>query len=82
VESLRETAPANAARSPGSEPIWHVRHHLSEIHPAAKIVEKLTDTHLNPVRDVLVSSPIGWRLSSARWYTNGQMVEVPIQWAN
>ena len=65
-----------------SDPYWQPKYYSFEIYSRAKIEEKLTYMHQNPVRAGLVERPVDWKWSSARWYDRQQTVGVPIQWVD
>ncbi len=65
-----------------ADPIWQVRFYSFEIYSTAKVEEKLTYLHLNPIRAGLVEKPTQWRWSSARWYLERRTVGIPIQWVD
>jgi len=59
---------------------WQPKYYAFEIYDRAKLEEKLTYMHLNPVRAGLVPQASEWRWSSARWYDHRRPVGVPISW--
>ena len=62
-----------------SDPFWQPKYYSFEIYSRAKIEEKLTCMHRNPVRAGLVERPVDWKCSSARWHDGQQTVWVPIE---
>ena len=59
---------------------WQPKYYAFAIYGRAKLEEKLTYMHLNPVRSGLVDRPADWPWSSARWYEDGRSVGVPLSW--
>lgn len=59
---------------------WQPKYYSFEIYSTAKLEEKLTYMHLNPVRAELVAKATDWKWSSARWYHDRTTVGVPIDW--
>ena len=62
------------------EPIWQARYYDFNIFSEQKLREKVEYMHNNPVRAGLVSEPLGWPWSSARFWTFGKSVGIPISW--
>jgi putative transposase len=75
---LRQEAPSYCAEFGEGERFWQPRYYSFEIYEQAKLEEKLTYMHLNPVRAGLVTRATDWRWSSARWYEWGRTVGFPI----
>ena len=59
---------------------WQPKYYAFEIFTRAKLEEKLTYMHGNPMRAGLVSRCVDWPWSSSRWYEIGQSVGVPLAW--
>ncbi len=59
---------------------WQPKYYAFEVFTRAKLEEKLTYMHQNPVRAGLVERPADWRWSSAQWYESGGSIGVPIGW--
>ena len=68
------------ADAPFADRFWQPKYYPFSIFTRAKLEEKLTYMHQNPVRAGLVSRPAEWPWSSARWYESGQSVGVPLSW--
>ena len=62
----------------GCHHIWTPKQHDFNVYSRKKAVEKLNYMHNNPVDRGLVTTPVEWRYSSARWYELGQSVGVKI----
>ena len=77
---LSEEFSSYAAHTSDKDPFWQRKYYAFEIYSRAKLEEKLTYMHLNPVRAGLVERTIDWPWSSARWYECGKTVGLPIQW--
>lgn len=76
-----QASPAQYLQSTNSgDPFWQPKYYSFEIYSEAKLIEKLTYMHLNPVRAGLVEQAVDWTWSSARWYELGKSVGVPIGW--
>jgi putative transposase len=78
----REHVPAMKPAVEASDRFWQPKYYAFEIYEPAKLEEKLTYMHLNPVRRGLVARTIDWPWSSARWYELGRTVGVPLQWVD
>lgn len=76
----RETAPEYFREIGEGNRFWQPKYYSFELYETAKIEEKLTYMHLNPVRRGLVERATDWKWSSARWYEDGRTVGVPIAW--
>lgn len=63
-----------------TEPVWQAKYYGFNLYSPAKVEEKLTYMHLNPVRAGLVERAVDWPWSSARWYEERRTVGVPITW--
>jgi putative transposase len=63
---------------PAGDPIWQTRYYDFNVFSAAKLREKLTYMHNNPVRAGLVKEAEAWPWSSARFWTLGKSVGVPL----
>lgn len=61
---------------------WQPKYYAFEIYDRAKLEEKLTYMHLNPVRAGLVEKAGDWKWSSARRYEQQLTVGVPIEWVD
>ena len=59
---------------------WQPKYYAFAIFTRAKLEEKLSYMHLNPVRAGLVARGMDWPWSSARWYESSRSVGVPIAW--
>jgi putative transposase len=59
---------------------WQPKYYSFEIYERAKLEEKLTYMHLNPVRAGLAERMTDWKWSSALWYAERRSVGVPIEW--
>lgn len=59
---------------------WQPKYYPFHCYTRAKIEEKLSYMHNNPVRAKLVEQEADWPWSSARWYAQGQSVGVKIEW--
>jgi len=81
-EWSRREAPSYFAGFGQGERFWQPRYYSFEIYEQAKLEEKRTYMHLNPVRAGLVTRATDWRWSSARWYEWGRTVGVPIAWVS
>ncbi|ODA29168.1 REP-associated tyrosine transposase [Planctopirus hydrillae] len=79
-EWYRSEADHYASKFGEGERFWQPKYFAFEIHQQAKLKEKLTYIHENPVRAGLVTRAIDWKWSSARWYVMGRTVGVPIEW--
>jgi putative transposase len=62
------------------EPVWQRKYYALQIENVAKLEEKLSYMHRNPVRAGLVQTSADWKFSSARWYEGGDDVGIPIRW--
>jgi putative transposase len=60
----------------GDTTVWQARYYGFNIYSGAKLREKLTYMHNNPVRAGLVKDPCDWQWSSARWYLRGERVGI------
>ena len=60
--------------------LWTPKYYSFAVYSTAKVEEKLTYMHMNPVRAGLVEKAVDWKWSSARWYERRQSVGVPISW--
>ncbi|QDT26060.1 Transposase IS200 like protein [Gimesia panareensis] len=69
-----------AKKFPKEDPLWKKRYYSFEIETEAKIEEKLTYMHMNPVKKGFVENITEWRWSSARHFVSGKSVGVPIGW--
>jgi putative transposase len=58
---------------------WQPKYYDFVIYNEAKVFEKLTYMHENPVRAGLVEKAVDWRWSSARWYLERKTVGVPLR---
>lgn len=76
----RRNAPNYAQEFGEGIRLWQAKYHAFQINNRAKIEEKLTYMHLNPVRAGLVDRAVDWKWSSARWYERHQSVGVKIEW--
>jgi len=65
---------------PSEDPLWKKRYYSFEIETEAKIEEKLTYMHMNPMKKGFVENITEWRWSSARHYVAGKSVGVPLGW--
>jgi putative transposase len=61
-------------------PVWQAKYYVFNVFSHAKLEEKLTYMHQNPVRAGLVARACDWRWSSARYYEDGKSVGVPVTW--
>ena len=59
---------------------WQRKYYSFEIYEERKLEEKLNYMHMNPVRAGLVQQAVDWNWSSARWYAEGKIVGVRIEW--
>ena len=78
----RAASPEYFAEFGEGDRFWQRKYYSFELDCHAKIEEKLTYIHLNPVRAGLVSKSNQWRWSSARKYEQNQTVGIPIQWVD
>ncbi len=79
-EWSRREAPSYFAGFGQGKRFWQPRYYSFEIYEQAKLNEKLTYMHLNPVRAGLVTRATDRRWRSVRWYEWGRTVGVPIAW--
>ncbi len=79
-ERVAPAIPRYSSKVDLAEPIWQAKYYDFNLYSSAKIEEKLTYMHFNPVRAGLVEHPCDWAWSSARWYELRQSVGVPISW--
>ena len=63
-----------------TEPVWQAGYYDFNLHTTDKVSEKLNYMHQNPVRAGLVTRPVDWPWSSARYYEAGESVGVPVGW--
>ena len=61
------------------DPVWQPGYYDFNIYSEEKLREKLEYMHNNPVRAGFVGSPESWKYSSARYFSNGKSVGVPIE---
>lgn len=59
-------------------PVWQPRYYSFNIFSKMKVRQKLEYMHSNSVKAGLVSNPVDWPFSSARWYLTGRPVGVEI----
>ncbi len=76
----REHRPKYYAASNMKERFWQAKYYPYEIYTQAKLREKVTYMHDNPVDRGLVPQAVDWRWSSARWWEQGRSVGVPLTW--
>lgn len=71
-----------ASRWDTSDPVWQSRYYDFNVFHDAKVIEKLTYMHENPVKAGLVMHPCDWEWSSARHYECGRSVGIPIRYSS
>ena len=61
-----------------TDPVWQRKYYCFDIYSEKKLSEKLAYMHENPVRAGLVENAWEWPYSSARWYSEVNIVGVAI----
>jgi hypothetical protein len=71
--------PLKAGSDP-EDPLWQVRYYGFNIYSERKLREKVEYMHNHPVRAGLVREQTDWPWSSARFWSFGKSVGLPISW--
>jgi putative transposase len=79
LKKLYQTAfPSYNATIGPTDPIWQPNFYSFNIFSTAKITNKLSYIHNNPVKCGLVPKATDWNYSSARWYAHREPAGIPI----
>ena len=73
------------SKSDITEPIWQRKYYSFNLFLSSKLIEKLNHMHASPVNAGLVEYPEDWKYSSARFFSQGKSVGLPIEppdWAS
>ncbi|MBB01362.1 MAG: hypothetical protein CMJ47_01825 [Planctomyces sp.] len=79
-QAILKFLPDYAEAVNNEDSFWQSGYYDFPIESEEKLEEKLAYIHNNPVRAELVSQPVDWKWSSARWYSERRSVGVPITW--